>query len=290
MKNVKKVLALVLVAVFAIGMLAACGGSGDAASTGGNDGGAAAPAGSSAAVAPAGGSSGAAAPAADGKHFVIATDKGFSPFEFEDEKGNIVGIDMDILAAVAEDQGFTYDLHYIGWDAAIAECQAGQADGMIAGASITEERKENGWIFSDGYYDATQGMAVAADSQIASIADLAGKTVVVKNGTMSDTYATGLSEEIGFTVTRVSTSPDMYQQVMGGQAQACFDDTPILKYSINAGDLSMKYIDGTENDPAAYGMAIFNAANQELIDMFNAGLKNIKENGTYDKIIEKYLG
>ena len=72
------------------------------------------------------------------KDYVIATDKGFSPFEFQDAEGNIVGIDMDILAAIAEDQGFTYDLQYIGWDAAIAACQAGQADGMIAGASITE--------------------------------------------------------------------------------------------------------------------------------------------------------
>ena len=83
--------------------------------------------------------------------YVISTDKGFSPFEFQDEAGNIVGIDMDILAAIAEDQGFTYDLQYIGWDAAIAACQAGQADGMIAGASITDERKASGWTFSDGY-------------------------------------------------------------------------------------------------------------------------------------------
>ena len=77
-----------------------------------------------------------------GKNFVIATDKGFSPFEFQDADGKIVGIDMDILAAIAEDQGFTYDLQYVGWDAAIAACQAGQADGLIAGASITDERKE----------------------------------------------------------------------------------------------------------------------------------------------------
>ena len=228
--------------------------------------------------------------ASAGKHFTIATDKGFSPFEFEDKDGNICGIDMDILAAIAEDQNFTYDLHYIGWDAAIAECQAHQADGMIAGASITDERKKSGWIFSDGYYEATQGMAVAADSSIAGIDDLAGKTVVVKNGTMSDQYATSLSESVGFTVTRVSTSPDMYQQVMGGQADACFDDTPILKYSIQTGELSMKYVDGSENDPASYGFAVFSADQQELIDLFNAGLANIKKNGTYDKIIAKYLG
>lgn len=226
----------------------------------------------------------------DVKKYVIATDKGFSPFEFQDEKGNIVGIDMDILAAVAKDQGFEYDLQYIGWDAAIAACQAGQADGMIAGASITDERKASGWIFSDGYYDATQGMAVAKDSDIKGFEDLKGKKVAVKNGTMSNKYADSIKDQYGFEVVTVSTSPDMYQAVMGGQVAACFDDTPILKYSIMTGDLEMKFVEGTENEPAQYGMAIFNPEKQELIDAFNTGLANIKESGEYDKIIAKYLG
>ena len=224
------------------------------------------------------------------KHFVVATDKGFSPFEFQDADGNIVGIDMDILAAVAEDQGFTYDLQYIGWDAAIAACQAGQADGMIAGASITEERKANGWTFSEGYYDATQGMAVAADSAITGFADMAGKKVAVKNGTMSNQYAESIKAEYGFEVVTFATSPDMYQAVMGGQVDACIDDTPILKYNIKTGELAMKFVDGTENEPAQYGMAIFDTSKQELIDLFNEGLKNIRANGKYDEIIAKYLG
>ena len=226
----------------------------------------------------------------DAKNFVIATDKGFSPFEFQDADGNIVGIDMDILAAIAEDQNFTYDLQYVGWDAAIAACQAGQANGMIAGASITDGRKESGWIFSDGYYDATQGMAVAQDSTVTGFADLAGKKVAVKNGTMSNQYAESIKDEYGFEVVTFSTSPDMYQAVMGGQVDACIDDTPILKYNIKTGELAMKFVEGTENEPAQYGMAIFDAEKQELIDLFNAGLKNIKDNGKYDEIIAKYLG
>ena len=225
-----------------------------------------------------------------GKDYVIATDKGFSPFEFQDADGNIVGIDMDILAAVAEDQGFTYDLQYVGWDAAIAACQAGQANGMIAGASITDERKASGWIFSEGYYDATQGMAVAKDSEIDSFEDLKGKSVAVKNGTMSNQYAESIKDQYGFEVVTFSTSPDMYQAVLGGQVAACFDDTPILKYNIKTGELAMKFVEGTENEPAQYGFAIFDAANQELVDKFNAGLKNIKANGKYDEIIAKYLG
>ena len=224
------------------------------------------------------------------KDYVIATDKGFSPFEFQDAEGNIVGIDMDILAAIAEDQKFTYDLQYVGWDAAIAACQAGQANGMIAGASITDERKESGWIFSDGYYDATQGMAVAKDSDIDSFEDLNGQKVAVKNGTMSNQYAESIKDQYGFEVVTFPTSPDMYQAVLGGQVVACFDDTPILKYNIKIGELDMKFVEGTENEPAQYGFAIFDATNQELVDKFNAGLVNIKANGKYDEIIAKYLG
>ena len=83
-------------------------------------------------------------PAGTGKKWVIATDTAFKPFEYTNESGDFVGIDVDILDAVAKDQGFEYELQVLGWDASIAACQAGQADGMIAGASITEERKESG--------------------------------------------------------------------------------------------------------------------------------------------------
>ena len=52
----------------------------------------------------------------------------------------------------------------------------------------------------------------------------------------------------------------------------------------------MKFVEGTENEPAQYGFAIFDSNKQELVDLFNAGLKNIRENGKYDEIIKKYLG
>ncbi|SDB68257.1 transporter substrate-binding domain-containing protein [Butyrivibrio sp. INlla16] len=232
------------------------------------------------------------APAGDasGKVWKIATDTSFKPFEYTDDSGNFVGIDMDILAAIAEDQGFKYEMQVLGWDASIAACQAGQADGMIAGASITDERKESGWIFSDGYYDANQSMAVEASSDITGFDGLSGKSVAVKTGTMSASYAESLADQYGFTVTYFEDSPTMYQAVVGGQVAATFDDTPIMAANIKDSGLSMKIVDGTGNDPAQYGFAIFNADNQELVDLFNKGLANIKANGKYDEIIAKYLG
>ena len=224
------------------------------------------------------------------KTWVIATDTVFKPFEYTDESGNFVGIDVDIVAAIAEDQGFKYELKSLGWDAAIAACQAGQADGMIAGASITDERKESGWMFSDGYYTATQCMAVAENSDIKGFADLKDKQVAVKTGTQGASYAESLKDEYGFTLNYFEDSPTMYQAVAGGQAVACFEDTPIMAASIKDGGLGLKIVEGTENEGADYGFAVFNSDEQELLDMFNAGLANIKANGKYDEIIAKYLG
>ena len=266
----KKVLSLLMAASLALG-LAACGGN----SSGGD---------SNAASGSSGDGSG------NGKTWVIASDTVFKPFEYTDASGNFVGIDVDLVAAIAEDQGFQYDIQSLGWDAALAACQAGQADGLIAGASITDERKEGGWIFSDGYYQTTQTLTVAADSDITGFEDLSGKTVAVKTGTQGAAYAESLKDQYGFNITYFEDSPTMYQAVLGGQTVACFEDTPVMTASIKDGDLALKILEDTASEGQPYGFAIFNPDNQELIDMFNAGLANIKENGKYDEIIAKYLG
>ncbi|WP_295419846.1 transporter substrate-binding domain-containing protein [uncultured Subdoligranulum sp.] len=280
----KKLLAMGMAAMMALS-LAACGGSASSAASS-SEAASSEAASSEAATSEAAGTDA----SATGKTWVIATDTVFKPFEYTDADGNFVGIDVDIVAAIAEDQGFSYELKSLGWDAAIAACQAGQADGMIAGASITQERKDSGWIFSDGYYNATQTMTVPANSDITGFGDLSGKTVAVKTGTQGASYAESLKDEYGFNITYFEDSPTMYQAVLGGQCAACFEDTPIMQASIKDGGLALKVLEDTANEGAPYGFAIFNADNQELIDMFNAGLANIQANGKYDEIIAKYLG
>lgn len=229
--------------------------------------------------------------AADGeKVWSIATDTVFKPFEYTNENNEFVGIDVDILAAIAEDQGFSYELNSLGWDAAVAAVQVGQADAIIAGATIKQERIDSGWIFSDGYYDATQTFVVAADSDIASFEDLKGKNVAVKNGTAGADFANSLKDQYGFTVSVFEDSPTMYQDVILGNSVACVEDTPIMASNIKEGGLALKIPEGMESEGAPYGFAIMDAKNQELLDMFNAGLANIKANGTYDEILAKYLG
>ncbi|MBP5448947.1 MAG: transporter substrate-binding domain-containing protein [Spirochaetales bacterium] len=224
-----------------------------------------------------------------GKVWTIATDTVFRPFEYTNENNEFVGIDVDILAAIAEDQGFKYNLQSIGWDAGVGAVQVGQADALIAGATIKQTRIDSGWIFSDGYFNATQTFVVAKDSTISTFEDLRGKNVAVKHETAGADFANSLKVQYGFTVTVFEDSPAMYQDVISGNSAACCEDTPIMADNIKSAGLALKIPKGMESEGAPYGFVIMNTANMDLLNMFNKGLANIKANGKYQEILDKYL-
>jgi len=223
--------------------------------------------------------------------YKIATDTTFAPFEFAESDGKYVGIDIELLAAVAEDQGFTYTLEPLGFDAALQSVQAGQSDGVIAGMSITEERK-GVFDFSDSYYDSTVCCAAKAGGDVKSLDDLKGKNVAVKNGTMSADWAASMANQYGFTTTTFDTSDVMYQDVEAGNSAACFEDTPVMGYAISTGNVKLQIVaeaDSTGAFATPYGFAVKKGSNPELLQKFNDGLKNVKQSGKYDEIINKYV-
>ena len=212
-------------------------------------------------------------------------------FEYADVDGTYVGIDVDILAAIAANQGFEYELEPLGFNAALQAVQSGQSDGMIAGMSITDERKEV-FDFSDPYYDSTVCCAALASGDIASLDDLAGKTVAVKTGTMSESWALSIQDQYGFTTVQFDDSDVMYQDVIAGNSVACFEDTPIMAYAIATGNVDLKLVAEVESDSeyaTPYGFAVKKGENAELLAAFNAGLAAIMEDGTYNEILEKYV-
>ena len=226
-------------------------------------------------------------PAAESKgSYIIATDTVFAPFEFTDADNNFVGIDVDLLAAIAEDQGFEYELQSLGFDAALLAVESGQADGVIAGMSITEARKEK-FDFSDSYYDAGVTMAVAKGSSVASFDDLKDQKVAVKTGTNGAEFAKSIAEQYGFEVVEFSDSPTMYQDVITGNTVACFEDYPVMAYNIQQG-AGMEMPGDVNESTTPYGFAVKKGQNAELLSMFQAGLANIKANGKYDEIVAKY--
>lgn len=284
----KKMLAVTMAAVMAAS-LAGCGGGSTAGTTAAD---ATTAADTSAADATTAADTAAAdaataAPAEkSGKVYKIATDTTFAPFEFENEKGEMVGVDLDILKAISEDQGFEYELVVAGFSAAVTGLEAGEYDGVIAGMSITDERKAK-YDFSEAYYDSGVGMAVAADSDIASYDDLKGKNVAAKIGTEGCSFAESIADQYGFTINQFEDSASMYQDVLAGNSVACFEDYPVLGYEISRGTPLKLPMDMERG--SSYGFATLKGANPELVEMFDAGLKNLKDSGKYDEILNTYI-
>jgi len=255
----KKLLSLSLALLLTAGMLTGCGGTKEDAAADDNQ----------------------------KKTYNIATDTTFAPFEFQNDAGEYVGIDIEILAAIAEDQGFEYELSPLGFSAAVAALESNQTDGVIAGMSITEERQQK-YDFSEPYYDSGVVMAIAADNDtVKSYADLKGQKVAVKTGTEGATFAESIKDKYGFDLVYFDESPLMYEDVKTGNSVACFEDYPVMGYGITQGN-GLKMVTDMEKG-SSYGFAVLKDKNTELLDMFNAGLKNIKENGKYQEILDKYI-
>ena len=223
----------------------------------------------------------------DGKKvYKVATDTTFAPFEFENDEGKMVGIDLDLLKAIAEDQGFEYELEYVGFSAAVTALEAGEVDAVIAGMSITDERKEK-YDFSDPYFDSGIGMGVLAGSDIKSYEDLKGKQVAAKIGAEGCAFAESIADKYGFKVVQFEDSATMFQDVLAGTSAAVFDDYPVLGYEINRGmKLSMPL---PMERGSSYGIATLKGEDPELVEMLNKGLENVKKSGKYDEIINTYI-
>lgn len=234
------------------------------------------------------GSVSAAGEPASGKTYQIGTDVTFAPFEFQDASGKFVGIDMDLLDAIAKDQNFKYEIKPLGFNAAVQALEANQVDGVIAGMSITDERKQK-FDFSDPYFKSGVVMAIRQDQEsIKGYEDLKGKKVAVKTGTEGYSFAESISSKYGFTIVPFDDSAQMYDDVKTGNSVACFDDFPVLAYGVKQNN-GLKIV--TDMEPgASYGFAVSKGRNQELLQKFNAGLINLRASGEYDRIKEKYIG
>lgn len=218
--------------------------------------------------------------------YKIASDSSFAPFVFQDDSNKYTGIDMSLINAIAKDQGFTLDISNPGFDAAVNAVQSGQADGMIAGMSITDERKET-FDFSDPYYTANAIIGVKKNSSIKSYEDLKGKTVGVKNGTASQTFLEENKDKYGYKIKTFADASPMYDSLNAGSVDAVMDDEPIIKYAIKQGQDLATPIEGTP--VGEYGFAVKKGSNPELIEMFNNGLANLKASGKYEEILNQYL-
>ena len=222
-----------------------------------------------------------------GQAYTVGIDVTYPPFEYE-ENGEYIGIDVDIMNAIAEDQGFEVEFNAMDFGGIIPAMQAGQLDISMGGMSITEDRKKV-VDFSDSYFDAGITLVVKKGStEIQTPEDLAGKKVAVKKGTSGANYAMEIQDEVGFEVVQFNDSPAMFQEVANGNADALLEDYPVISYAIAQSNLDLETVGERLNDDQ-YGIAVLKGENADVLEKINTGLANLKENGKYDEILNKYL-
>lgn len=219
--------------------------------------------------------------------YKVGVDNTYPPFEFT-QNGKLVGIDVDLINAIAKDQGFAIDIEQMDFSGIIPAMQAKMLDVGMGGMSITDQRKET-VDFSEPYFAAGVSLVVADTNQdITSLADLSGKKVVVKNGTVGAAFAEKNTAQYGYSIIQVSDSASMFQEVTNGTADALMEDYPVISYAIATGGLELKTV-GERLTGDNYGISVLKGRNDDLLKMINDGLANLKKNGEYDKIIATYL-
>nr|WP_298411503.1 transporter substrate-binding domain-containing protein [uncultured Halomonas sp.] len=218
----------------------------------------------------------------------VATDPSFVPFEMMDqESGEMVGFDMDILNEVAKRAGFEVDLRTMDFNGIIPAVQTGNIDLAIAGITITEER-EKIVDFTDPYYDSGLRILVSANNEdVEEFEDLEGMRIGTKIGSTSYDY---LQKNLGDSaeITPYPGSSDMYMALMGGSVDAVFYDAPNVGYfSQTKGQGRVKTV-GSLYEGQQYGIAF--ADGSKWVEPANKALSEMREDGTYDEIHKKWFG
>ncbi|GFI35899.1 arginine-binding extracellular protein ArtP [Lachnospiraceae bacterium] len=217
----------------------------------------------------------------DGDKLVMATNAEFPPYEYR-EGDDIVGIDADMAAAVAEELGMELEIEDMAFDSIIPAVQSGKADIGVAGMTVDPDRLEN-VNFSDTYAEASQVIIVKEDSEIAGPDDLEGKTIGVQLGTTGDIYASDIKDA---TVEQYNKGFEAVQALTQGKIDAVvIDGEPAKEFVKEAEGLKILDEPLTEEE---YAIAIAKD-NEELLKKVNEALSSLKESGKLDEIVGKYI-
>lgn len=264
--KMKKLAAVALAVVMSVSMLAGCGSSNDKksaeSSTSANE-------------------TATVKTAKDGV-LTMATNATFPPYESY-EGNDIVGIDADIAKAIADKLGLKLEIQDMEFNSIITAVQSGKADLGLAGMTVTDERKQS-VDFTDSYATGIQSVIVKEGSSIKSIDDLKGKKIGVQLATTGDIYAKDdFGEE---NVEEYNKGADAVMALTSGKIDAVIIDNQPAKAFVKTTDgLQILDTDYVQEDYAA----AIQKGNTDLLNAVNGALKELKEDGTIQKILDKYI-
>lgn len=213
---------------------------------------------------------------------IMATNAEFEPFEYM-ENGEIVGIDVEIANAIADDLGLELEIQNMNFDSVVTSVASGKADIGVAGLTKDPDRDKS-VDFSDPYYDAAQVIIVKNDNTtIQDEETVKGKKIAVQKGTTGDTLATELSGDSN--VVRFNATTDAINELKNDKVDAVIlDSFPAQVFVKKNHDIK---IVGDQLTSEEYCICV-REGNTALLNKINDSLKKLKDSGTLDLIISKY--
>ena len=287
----KKAVAMMMTAALGVSLLAGCGSSSSAASATSETGSAtsAASTASETSTASEATSSAAAETAASGDYklatagtLTMGTNATFPPYEYYDGD-TVVGIDAEICQAIADKLGLKLEIQDMDFSSLVAAVQSGKIDISAAGMTVTEDRLKN-VDFTDSYSTGVQVVIVPEDSDIQSVDDMKGKLIGVQDATTGHIYC---SDDFGDeNVIPYNSGAMAVQALKDGKVDCVVIDQQPAKSFVEANE-GLKILD-TEYVTEDYAIAVAKD-NTALKDAINAALKELKDDGTVQSILDKYI-
>lgn len=218
--------------------------------------------------------------------FAVAPDGG--AFSARDSAGKLTGFDIELVESIAAKENLKVEWKEMKFSGIIPALQAKQVDGAAASITIRDDRKQV-TNFTDPYFDSGLVMVVKNDSTISSVGDLKEKTIVAKQGTSGLEKANELAKEHGAKVKILEDEATLYMDVEAGGSDVLINDFPFVASKIKSGTAANLKIVGEKLTGEEYGIAIAKGR-EDVLEIFNKHLKEMKENGEYKKLYDKYFG
>jgi polar amino acid transport system substrate-binding protein len=224
-----------------------------------------------------------------GGRLTVCSDIPYAPFEFEDG-GELKGIDVDLMKAIAEDLGLEADFRDTDFDGIFASLAAGNCDVIASSVSITDERKKAN-DFTEGYFEINQSLLVRKgdETKYKDFASLEGKTIGVQSETTGAEFAMAEAAKAGVEVKEFTGADELFTALKAKQIEGIVQDFPINSY--NAETTGETVVSNTFDSEEAeqYGFVV-PKDHPELLKAIDDSLEGLRESGEYDKVIKQYLG
>ncbi|PLS02180.1 basic amino acid ABC transporter substrate-binding protein [Neobacillus cucumis] len=218
----------------------------------------------------------------------VVTDAAYAPFEYQ-QKGKIVGFDVDFVNAVAKEAGYNVNIEHVGWDPIFVEIEKKTADFAVSAITITPERQES-YDFTVPYFLSRNEILVPKGSTIKSAKDLEGKKIAVQNGTTGQEVVEKLFGKNNPNLKKFENNNLAILELKNGGVDAVVADNSVVEtYVKNNPKDNFEFIedDGAfENE--FYGLLL--PKGSKLKGDLDKAVKAVIDNGTYAKIYKKWFG